>query len=77
MTTSSPELRSRLLGEAFVENVRGSFQFRQFCNMIHERDAIKVSVGPDVFILSSAGLVPIDLTPLTEAEWRSKIDRMA
>ena len=73
MTTTSPEVRSKLLGEAFVENVRGSFEFQQFCGLICERDSITVSVGLDVFMLSRAGLVPIDLTPLSEAEWRTKM----
>ena len=45
--------------------------------MINERDSITVSVGPDVFILSRAGLVPIHLTPLNEAEWLSKMGRVA
>ncbi len=77
MTTTSPELRSQLLAEAFIENVRGSFQFQQFCDMIHDRDSITVSVGRDVYILSRAGLVPNDLTPLSEAEWLSKMSRVA
>jgi hypothetical protein len=51
MTTASPEVRSKLLGEAFV--------------------------GPDVFMLNRAGLVPIDLTPLSEDEWRAKMRPMA
>ena len=74
-TSSSSEVRSRLLSEAFVETVRASFEFRQFCSRIHERDSIPLSVGCDIFILSRAGLVPIDLTPLNEAEWRSKMRR--
>ncbi len=74
-TSSSSESRSRLLGEEFVETVRGSFEFRQFCSRVHERDSIPVSVGADVFILSRAGLVPIDLTPLDEAEWLSRMGR--
>ena len=77
MTSSSSELRSKLLGEAFVETVRGSYDFQQFCSKIHGRDSILVSVGPDVFILSRAGLVPIKLTSLTEAEWLSKMGRVA
>jgi hypothetical protein len=77
MTTTSHEVRSKLLGEAFVENVRGSFAFRRFCDMIHERDSVTVSVGRDVFILNRAGLVPIDLTPLSEDEWRAKMRPMA
>ena len=77
MTSSSSELRSKLLGEAFVETVRVSYEFQQFCSMINERDSITVSVGPDVFILSRAGLVPIHLTPLNEAEWLSKMGRVA
>ena len=75
-TSSSSESRSRLLGEAFVETVRGSYEFRQFCSRIHERDSIPLSVGCDVFILSRAGLVPINLTPLNEAEWLSKMGRV-
>jgi hypothetical protein len=74
-TSSSSESRGRLLAEAFVETVRASFEFRQFCSRIHERDSIPLSVGCDVFILNRAGLVPIDLTPLNEAEWRSKVGR--
>ncbi len=77
MTTTSPELRNKLLGEAFVENVRSSSQFQQFCGMIRERDSVTVAVGRDVFMLSRAGLVPIDLTPLSEAEWLSKMGRSA
>ena len=73
MTTTSPEVRSKLLGEAFVENVRGSHEFQQFCGMIHGRDSITVSVGRDVFLLNRAGLLPIDLTPLSEDEWRAKM----
>ena len=73
MTNTSPEVRSKLLGEAFVENVRSSSAFQQFRGMIRERDSITVSVGSDVFMLSRAGLVPIDLTPISEAEWRTKI----
>ena len=75
MTTSSPEVRSKLLGEAFVENVRSSFEFQRFRGTIHERDSIAVSVGRDVFMLSRAGLVPIDLTPLSEDEWRAQMRR--
>jgi hypothetical protein len=71
----SSESRSRLLGEAFIETVRGSHEFRQFCSRVHERDSILVSVGSDVFILSRAGLVPINLTPLNEAEWLSRMGR--
>ena len=74
-TSSSSESRSRLLGEAFIETVRGSYEFRQFCSRFHERDSIPVSVGADIFILSRAGLVPIDLTTLDEAEWLSKMGR--
>ena len=77
MTTTSPEVRSKLLGEAFVENVRGSYQFQQFCGMIQGRDSITVSVGRDVFMLNRAGLVPIDLTPLSEDEWQAKMRPMA
>ena len=77
MTTTSPEARSRLLGEAFVENVRSSYDFQKFCGVIHERDSTTVSIGRDVFMLSCAGLVPIDLTPLNEAEWLSKMGRRA
>jgi hypothetical protein len=77
MTSSSSELRSKLLGEAFVETVRGSYDFQQFCSKIHGSDSILVSVGPDVFILSRAGLVPVKLTPLNEAEWLSKLGRAA
>jgi len=39
--------------------------------------SITVSVGSDVFILSRAGLVPINLTPLNEAEWLSRLGRVA
>ena len=74
-TSSSSEVRSRLLGEAFVETVRCSYEFRQFCSRIHERDSTPVSIGADIFILSRAGLVPIDLTPLDEAEWLSRMGR--
>ena len=77
MTTTSPEVRSKLLGEAFVESVRNSFEFRQFRGMIQERDSITVSVGRDVFMLSRAGLVPIDLTPLSEDEWQAKMRAVA
>ena len=77
MTTTCPEDRSKLLGEAFVENVRSSFEFQRFCGMIRERDSITVSVGHDVFILNRAGLVPIDLTPLSEDEWQAKMRPMA
>jgi hypothetical protein len=72
MTTTNPEVRGKLLGEAFVENVRNSSDFQRFRGMIHERDRITVSVGRDVFMLSRAGLVPIDLAPLSEDEWRTK-----
>ena len=72
-TSSSSEARIRLLGEAFVETVRCSFEFRRFCSRIHERDSTPVSIGSDVFMLSRAGLVPIDLTPLDEAEWLSRM----
>ena len=77
MTTTTPKVRSKLLGEAFVENVRSSFEFKQFCGMIRGRDSITVSVGRDVFMLNRAGLVPIDLTPLSEDEWRAKMRPMA
>ena len=76
-TSSSSETRSRLLGEAFVDTVRSSFEFAEFCSRIHERDSIPVSVGSDVFILSRAGLVPVNLTPLNEAEWLSRMGRLA
>jgi hypothetical protein len=72
---TNPDARSRLLGEAFVENIRRSFEFKQFCGMIRERDSIAVSVGRDVLMLSRAGLAPIDLTPLSEDEWRAKMRR--
>ena len=77
MTTTTPKVRSKLLGEAFVESVRSSFEFKQFCGMIRGRDSITVSVGRDVFMLNRAGLVPIDLTPLSEDEWRAKMRPMA
>jgi hypothetical protein len=77
MTSSSPEMRSKLLGQAFVETVRGSYEFQQFCSAIRERDSITVSVGSDVFILNRSGLVPIQLTSLNEAEWLSKMGRAA
>lgn len=76
MTSSNSELRGKLLGEAFVETVRCSYDFRRFCSMIKERDSITVSVGHDVFHLNRAGLVPINLTPLDEAEWLSRIGRV-
>ncbi len=76
-TSSSSDSRSRLLGEAFIDIVRDSSDFRQFCSRIHERDSIPVSVGADVFILSRAGLVPINLTPLNEAEWLCRMGRVA
>ena len=77
MTSSSSELRSKFLGEAFVETVRGSYDFQRFCSMIQKGDSVPVSVGSDVFVLSRAGLVPISLTPRSEAEWLSKIGRAA
>ncbi len=77
MTSPSSELRSEFLGEAFVETVRGSYDFQQFCRMIRERDSIMVSVGSDVFMLNRDGLVPINLTPLNEAEWLSRLGRVA
>jgi len=77
MISSSPEMRSKVLGEAFVETLRGSHDFRQFCSGIRERDSIMVSVGRDVFILNRAGLAPIQLTSLDEAEWLSKVGRVA
>ena len=76
MTSSSSEFRSKLLSEAFVETVRSSYTFQQFCSRIHNRDSVTVSVGGDVFILSRAGLTPINLTPLNEAEWLSKMGRL-
>ena len=76
MTASSgSESRSQLLGEAFVESVRGTYEFRQFCSQIQERESVAVSIGADVFILSRAGLVPISLTPIDESEWLSRMGR--
>jgi len=77
MTASSPEMRSKLLGEAFIETIRHSHDFRRFCSLIRELDSITVSVGSDVFVLNQAGLVPIQLTSLNEAEWLSKMGRVA
>ncbi len=77
MATSSSDLRGKLLGDAFVETVRGSPDFKRFCGRIHQRDRVLVSVGCDVFVLSCDGLVPTRLTPANEAEWLSKMGRVA
>ncbi len=77
MTSSSSEMRSKLLGEAFIETIRHSQDFQRFRGLIRELDSVTVSVGSDVFILNGAGLVPIQLTSLNEAEWLSKMGRVA
>ncbi len=77
MTSLSSDSRGKLLGDAFVQTIRGSHDFQKFCGRIHQRDRILVSVGCDVFILGRDGLLPINLTSATEAEWLSKMGRVA
>lgn len=77
MTSSSSDMRSKLLGEAFIETIQHSQDFQRFRGLIRELDSITVSVGSDVFILNGAGLVPVQLTSLNEAEWLSKMGRVA
>jgi hypothetical protein len=77
MTATTSDSRAKSLGDAFVETIRGSRDFQDFCARIHQRDRIVVSVACDVFMLSRDGLVPLRLTPAKEAEWLSKMGRVA
>lgn len=74
--SSNSETRSRLLSRAFIETVRESYEFREFCSRIHGRDSVPVSVGSEVFILSRDGLVPTNLTIRDEAEWLCQVGRL-
>ncbi len=76
MATPNSDLRGKFLGDAFVETVRSSHDFRKFCGRIHQRDRIVVSVGCDVLMLRRDGLVPLHLTPANDAEWLSQMGRV-
>lgn len=77
MAPPNSDSRGKLLGDAFVQTVRDSRDFKKFCGRIHQRDRIVVSVGCDIFMLSRDGLVSAHLTPANEAEWLSKMGRIA